>query len=334
MEDAAEHVVRIAERPGSDERSLDNSRARMYELERELRAGGDSAGAAFAEHLLALLRHRFLASATQLPEELRAGVLQYAGLLLSLQWQLEGLPEEVAQRLQEAATEAMGGDGEQTEALKVPGQLSEAERRQLAELEASSMAAVREAQSASRKRWQAPTVGEASLDPSDVAERVESALQRLAAQMAQTEGERETVQRFAQLLTFSVKGVSALHAGDPRCRSSMTFVLQFAADTLGRLKDVAGAQLLLCLEAALGGTRLTAVDQLPGDLAACFSACQQRCAARGWQLRREGAEAEVLAGSAAAPPADPELALKDAFAYALLAFWSRLQWCETRAAGT
>jgi hypothetical protein len=79
MNRAAEVLVRQAEARSSDEMALNPCRAAMHDLERALSAGGDATGAAFARHLLALLRHAFLPTTVQLPPLLQAGVMVRAG---------------------------------------------------------------------------------------------------------------------------------------------------------------------------------------------------------------------------------------------------------------
>ena len=91
----------------TEERCLDGSRAELLELQRKLEASGELQTASLAQHTLALLRHVFLPTTTKLPEELRAGALQFTGLLLLLGWELAGLPEEAEERLRESARTQM-----------------------------------------------------------------------------------------------------------------------------------------------------------------------------------------------------------------------------------
>ena len=75
MEAAVVRIVEAKESNSNSELAVNSSCERMYELLCLAEGTGDARGAAFAEHLLALLRGRFLVSTTQLPDELRAGVL-------------------------------------------------------------------------------------------------------------------------------------------------------------------------------------------------------------------------------------------------------------------
>ncbi len=234
-------------------------------------------------------------------------------------------------RLRDAALEAMRA--ESPDVIDVTQQpvhdaaTADAARAAMAAKEEAAMRAVRAAQTqaaspqASPPRvapWSPPPVELGPLNPSVVASRFEAELASLGG--AGTD-EREVVERFAQLLGFSVRGVMAMHAADPKAAATMTFVLQFAADTLTRRGDGDGAALLTCLLSLLSGVRPGAVDALPPSMVACFDVAVQRAAARGWTLVRPEER-----DRRPAPPNDPDEALKDAFAYALLVFWSRLQW--------
>ena len=75
MEAAIVRLVEAKEAGKNTELAVNPSCERLYDLLRQAEEDGDAWGAAFAEHLLALLRNRFLVSTSQLPADLRAGVL-------------------------------------------------------------------------------------------------------------------------------------------------------------------------------------------------------------------------------------------------------------------
>ena len=75
MQAAIVRIVEAKEAQKNTELAVAPSCERLYDLLRQAEEGGDALGAAFAEHLLALLRNRFLVSTAQLPPDVRAGVL-------------------------------------------------------------------------------------------------------------------------------------------------------------------------------------------------------------------------------------------------------------------
>jgi hypothetical protein len=75
MESAIVRIAEATEAQKNTELAVAPSCERLYDLLRQAEERGDALGAAFAEHLLALLRNRFLVSTAQLPPDVRAGVL-------------------------------------------------------------------------------------------------------------------------------------------------------------------------------------------------------------------------------------------------------------------
>jgi hypothetical protein len=139
---------------------------------------------------------------------------------------------------------------------------------------------------------------------------------------------------------------------DPRARAAMHFVLQLGADALTTARRDAGGGALLALlgalvegapydadaDVALGGAQSGAKGDAEDGAALrrCYATARARAAARGWRLPGAPPEEEEVDGSggvaaaAVAPEeavgagADVDAALSDAFAYALLVFWSRM----------
>jgi hypothetical protein len=264
---------------------------------------------------------------------------QYAGLLLTLGWALEGLPEELAAQLRGDAERALRGGAPPPDADATAREVHTPP--QPARSSASSSAA------SSSAAWAPPVVAPGALDLADVASRFEAALAAPAPRGASASpADAATAAQVATLMGGATRGVLAMHAADPKAAAAMRFVLQFGADTLARRGDAPGAALLARLEALLAGAPYdAAADVALGEppLRECYAAARRRAAMRGWRLR--GAPAEDAAEDAVADasgesdagadaPAvssgvdarvDPDAALKDAFAYALLVYWSRLR---------
>ena len=236
---------------------------------------------------------------------------QYAGLLLALDWELQGLPDEVRPRLREAALRAMGVSGtpapEISTASVTPPVASGA-----------PAAADQAAALPWTPQWVAPAVGSADISPDTAAAVVAECLSSAASDGDAGGGEEAGMLRqLAQVLQLSARAVMGTNAGDPRAAQSMSFMLEFAADTLQRRGDPQGASLMACFAALLAGVRAPQGSLLPPDLAAALATAEARARARGLILVAP-AEARQPAG------VDADAALKDGLGYSLLCFASRL----------
>ena len=129
--------------------------------------------------------------------------------------------------------------------------------------------------------------------------------------------------QLAGVLQFSVRGVMAMHGADPKARASMDFMLQFAADTLRRQGDVPGAALMACCAGVLAGVAVPHAASLPADVAAAYAVAVRRAAARGWHLVPPD-----QGDRRPQPAADPDVALKDALAFSMMCFSSRLDYMQ------
>ena len=281
----------------AEERCLDGRREELLALQRELEASGELQAASLAQHTLALLRHVFLPTTTQLPEELRAGALQFTGLLLLLGWELAGLPEEAEERLRESARAQM---------LAAAPAAEEAQAAAPAEPPAPPLL----------QDWLPPVVdAEEELDSAALAPRFQAAVALLA-----KPGEDGSASDAGQVMSVMLRQLQTLHAAHPRAQETRRFVLGFCAEALGRRGDAAGGQLLDALSRLLRfetpTARLGGLGE--GELAALRTA-QARAERRGW------VEAQAGKGTERAAPPDPDRALKDGFAYALLCFVSRME---------
>jgi len=172
--------------------------------------------------------------------------------------------------------------------------------------------------------WVPPPVSDTdAVDPLRAVEVLADTLQRVGRDS--TEEEADVLSRLAQVLQFSVRGVVAMHAMDPKARASMDFMVQFAADTLSKRGDSQGAALMACFAAILAGVQAPQAKALPADVSAALATAERRAAQRGWLL------VPPAQRSSRAPPAtDPDDALKDCLGHCLLCFSSRLQWSATQ----
>jgi hypothetical protein len=187
-------------------------------------------------------------------------------------------------------------------------------------------------------------VSSATLRLADVAARFEAAPPAGGADAASAQ--------LSALMGAATRGILGMRASDPRARAAMRFVLQLGADALTTAaRDAPGGALLALLGSMVEGAPYDGeADAALGaaELRECYAIARRRAAARGWRLPGAPAEdgggvaggsgsgsgsvaAGVSASSAAAPapmaePAeeDVDAALSDAFAYALLVYWSRV----------
>lgn len=291
MERAGERVVASVSSTPPNDRLLDPSRAELYALAVELRVSGDATGAAFAEHLLALLRHAFLPTTSQLPPDLRAGVLQYTGLLLQLGWEVGGLTPAMEARLKgeagqgleaDAAAEAkereLAARAERAERLAEEKALLDAVRRE-EEAEAWARAAAqrptpppRPASPAVAADWVPPQVPHAGAtqqellslarrfdaDPSSVASRLlpPSSDAADAASRDCNDDDLDAKTEFLRLVGSAVRGVASLRRGDPQASAAASFATGCCSRLLSASGDEAGAALVAGLQALVGPSAL------------------------------------------------------------------------------
>ncbi len=259
---------------------------------------------------------------------------------MTLGWALEGLPEELAAQLRGDAERALRGGAPPPDADATARDVHAPPPPARSSSAASSAASTAASSSAA---WAPPVVAPGALDLADVASRFEAALAAPAPRGASASpDDAATAAQVATLMGGATRGVLAMHAADPKAAAAMRFVLQFGADTLERRGDAPGAALLARLEALLAGAPYdVAADVALGEppLRACYAAARRRAARRGWRLRgapaQDAAEeagdasresdADAAAVSGVDARTDPDAALKDAFAYALLVYWSRLR---------
>jgi hypothetical protein len=236
---------------------------------------------------------------------------QYAGVLLVLDWPLQGLPDEVRPRLREAAMRAMGVAGsvgaspsDRSTASGTPPGASRA-----------PAAADQAPASSGTPQWVPPAVDSANISPETAAAVLAERLNSASDDDAGGGKEAGMLRQLALVLQLSARALMGTHASDPRAVNSASFMLEFSADTLRRRGDPQGASLMACFAALLAGVRAPPGATLPPDLAAALATAEARARARGWTLRAEGHQPAGV---------DADAALKDILGYSLLCFASRL----------
>ena len=166
-----------------------------------------------------------------------------------------------------------------------------------------------------------PAVSSDDISPVTAAAVLAERLSAASDDLAGAGEEAAMLRQLAVVLQLSARAVMGTHAADPKAAQSMSFMLEFAADTLQRRGDRQGASLMACCAALLAGVRAPQAAALPPDLAVALATVETRARARGWTT-----VAPERRGEGGSPPGvDSDAALKDALGYSLLCFASLLQ---------
>jgi hypothetical protein len=220
-------------------------------------------------------------------------------------WDLDGLSIEEGLVLRAAAAAALG--------FELPDEADEAEQEQEPqagpEPAAPPAPAVAAAEAAPSEA--APAVEAAVVD--EAAEALVARFEALLAALAPRakRGDGAAASTFASMLAASAR----TSLGEGRGRGAR-FALSFAADTLEKRGDAAGAQLLMRLLALLEGARADAAADaaLPPPLRQQLDGARARAALRGWPPQQSG----VLSAEAAT-------GRRDALEFALRVFCDRAE---------